>query len=136
MELKDLVGGHLLDAVDFSNEQVKNLGDEYSSCQTIRFRLDGTVYVAVEDPGDGYRSCMKSLIVAEDIVPLNTFSPVLVIGMHRGESSSRYDHAHDILELVDAETLCLVLEVGTENTDDYYPIFVASFHPEAMTLND
>lgn len=28
-----------------------------------------------------------------------------------------------------------MIEVGTENTDDYYPYFVAAFHPEAMTPN-
>ena len=41
----------------------------------------------------------------------------------------------DILELIDVVTGKLVLEVGTDYSDDYYPSFVANFNPEAMALN-
>jgi len=133
MELKELVGEHMLDAVDFSDEQVKTWGDQFEACQVMRFRLDGKVYVAVEDPSDGYRSCMNDLAVADDATMKNTFSPVKVIGRHREEG--KYDNADDVLELIDAGTGKLALEVGTNNTDDYYPCFVAAFHPEALTPN-
>ena len=73
MELKELVGEHMLDAVDFSDEQVKTWGDQFEACQVMRFRLDGKVYVAVEDPSDGYRSCMNDLAVADDATMKNTF---------------------------------------------------------------
>ena len=133
MELKELAGEHMLDAVDFSNEQVKTWGEQYEDCQVMRFRLDGKVYVAVEDPDDGYRSHMNDLTIAEDATMKNTFVPVKVIGRHREKGS--YGDVDDVLELIDAGTGKVVLEVGTENTDDYYPCFVASFHPEAMTPN-
>jgi hypothetical protein len=110
------------------------MGDQYESCQVMRFRLDGEVYVAVEDPDDGYRSLMKDLTVAEDATMKNVFPPVRVIGRHREKGS--YNDVNDILELIDAGTGQLVLEVGTENTDEYYPCFVASFNPEAMTPNN
>lgn len=133
MELKELAGEHLLDAVDFSNEQVKTWGEQFEDCQVMRFRLDGKVYVAVDDPDDGYRSHMNDLTVSEDATMKNVFEPVKVIGRHREKGS--YGDVDDVLELIDAGTGQLVLEVGTESTDDYYPCFVASFHPEAMTPN-
>ena len=135
MELKALVGEHQFDAVDFSNEQVKTWGDEFEACQVMRFRLDGNVYVAVEDPSDGYRSCMNELTVSEDATMKNVFEPVKVIGRHREESTYSSSSTDDVLELIDADSGNVVLEVGTENTDDYYPCFVAAFHPEAMTHN-
>lgn len=133
MELKTLVGEHLLDAVDFSDEQVKTWGDEFEACQVMRFRLDGTVYVAVEDPSDGHRSCMNDLTVSEDATMKNVFEPVNVIGRHR--DAGDYEETADVLELIDTGTGKIVLEVGTEKTDDYYPYFIAAFHPEAMTPN-
>ena len=39
------------------------------------------------------------------------------------------------LELLDCKTGKTVLEVGTENTDDYYPCFVANWSPENMACN-
>ena len=133
MELKALVGEHLLDAVDFSNEQVKAWKDRFEFCQVIRFRLDGNVYMAVEDPDDGYRSHMQDLTIVEDATMKNVFAPVKVVGRHREQG--RYGGEDDVLELVDADTGKVVLEVGTKSVDDYYPYFVASFHPEALTLN-
>lgn len=133
MELKDLIGEHMLDAVDFSNEQVKTWGDEFEACQVMRFRLDGKCYIATEDPDDGYRSSMRELAVSYDAEMKNVFSPLKVIGRHRTEGS--YGDQDDVLELIDAVTGQTVLEVGTESVDDYYPSFVASFHPEEMAHN-
>jgi len=132
MELRDLIGEHLLDAVDFSNEQVKTWGDEFEACQIMRFRLDGKVYTAIEDPSDGYRSCMRELTFG-DLPMANTFSPVRVLARHRAENA--HGNTDDILELLDVVTGRTIVEVGTEDTDDYYPSFVASFHPEAMASN-
>lgn len=131
MELQDLCGEHMLDAVDFSTEQFDSYGDgSFENAEVIRFRLNGVVYTATEDPKDGYRSCMRELVVSNAEMT-NSFQPMRVIGRHR--TTGRYDC--DILELIDAVTGRIVLEVGTENTDDYYPGFVAAFHPEAMSIN-
>lgn len=132
MELKDLVGEHMLDAVDFSNEQVKTWGDEFEACQVMRFRLDGKVYIATEDPSDGYRSSMREITVGEWAMK-NTFQPVRVVGRHR--TVYQYGGSSDVLELIDVGTGQTVVEVGTDNDDDYYPSFVASFRPEGMTPN-
>jgi hypothetical protein len=63
----------------------------------------------------------------------NIFAPVRVLGCYR--TKDKYGNGDDVLELFDATTGKIVIEVGTENTDDYYPCFVASFHPEAMQPN-
>lgn len=132
MELTDLVGEHLLDAVDFSNERIKTWGDEFETCSVIRFRLDGIVYTAMEDPVDGYRSHMKEITISEGNMA-NTFSPIKVLGRHRIDGT--HGDKDDVLELIDVITGKTVLEVGTKNTDDYYPCFVANFNPAAMAVN-
>lgn len=134
MELESLVGARRLDAVDFENEKIKELyGDGFEDSSVCRFRLDGIVYVAIEDPSDGYRSNMRDIVVANDVRMVNEFPAVEVVGRMR--TRSEYGDVDDVLELVDAYTDRVVLEVGTGNTDDYYPYFVASFHPEAMATN-
>jgi hypothetical protein len=134
MELSDLAGKHLFDGIDFLNvdaEPYEGAGYTEDS-QVCRFRLDNTVWVAAEDPSDGYRSSMRDLSVHQGDV-MNAFPAVEVFGIYRN-SRDHYSRC-DILELYDIATGKLVLEVGTDNTDDYYPSFVASFHPENMSVN-
>lgn len=134
MELTDLIGRRRLDAVDFDDEKIKEYyGDGYEDSSVCRFRLDGVVYIAIEDPGDGYRSSMRDLVIANDANMKNAFPAIDVVGRHR--TSGEYGRVDDVLELVDAVTGKVVLEVGTDNVDDYYPGFVSSFHPENMATN-
>lgn len=139
MELQDLVGNHTLDAVDFSSEQVKTWGGEFEDCEVIRFRLDGKVYAATADPGDGYRSSMRDIALLGDVHMQNVFAPQAIVGRYQTErpayEGADYNYQTDVLELVDPTTGRVVLEVGTDNTGDYYPSFVSSFHPEAMACN-
>lgn len=134
VDLKSLVGPHILDAVDFSVEQVANWGDTLEDAQHCRFRLDGVVYIAVENPDDGYRSSMRHLLIGAGEMT-NVFPPLKVIGRHREKGEGSWAGTDDVLELIDEQTGKTVLEVGTDNIDDYYPGFVASFHPEAMAHN-
>lgn len=133
-ELKDLVGLHMLDAVDFETISVPEWegADTFEDASTCRFRLGGVVWAAVEDPSDGYRSSMRELRLLNDAPMVNAFPPVQVLAVHRAK---RGWDAADVLELIDTKTGQTVLEVGTDNTDDYYPSFVADFRPEALSLN-
>jgi hypothetical protein len=133
MELKDLVGQHKLDAVDFLTEKIKDYCDEMQDCNCIRFRLDGIVYVAIEDPDDGFRSSMRELKTAESSTMTNVFTAARVIGRHRTKGECGEDD--DVLELVDANTGEIIIKAGTRNVGDYYPCFVATFRPEAMAIN-
>jgi hypothetical protein len=132
INLDSLVGEHMLDAVDMFSERIKQYGNNFEDCSIIRFRLDGKVYTATEDPSDGYRSCMGTLFVSADEPMRNVFPPICVTARKR--ENERYQ-INDTLELVDDVTGKVVLEVGTDNTDDYYPSFVGSFSPENMATN-
>lgn len=133
MELKDLEGEHFLDAVDFSDVQVKTWGDKFENCQVMRFRLDGNVYTVTEDPDDGYRSSMRDISIGDHPMT-NTFVMQKVVGIYR--TTGKYGDVKDILELIDGVTGRVVVEVGTDNSDDYYPSFVANFDPTAMVINN
>lgn len=134
VKLTSLVGLKMLDAVDFTNERCQRYSDEWEDCQACRFRLDGKVYLAIEDPSDGYRSSLASLSEYQEECPMqNVFQPVQVLARHRDSGSY---HEADILEIIDVSTGKTVLEVGTENSDDYYPSFVANFRPENMVTNN
>lgn len=133
VDLDELVGEHVLDGVDTYIEQVKTYGDNLEDASVIRFRLDGIVYVAFEDPSDGYRSSMDKLIVSTSSEMRNVFPAINVLAKKKADGE--FSTADDTLELIDVVTGKIVMEVGTANTDDYYPYFVSNFWPENMTTN-
>ena len=132
VEFSSLIGEHVLDAVDESTEKVQTWGDNFEDANVIRFRLDGKVYTAVENPDDGYRSSMDRLYVADDEMR-NTFPPCKVLV--RMSEGGEYYQVNDTLEMIDCTTGKIVLRVGTDNTDDYYPWFVSEFNPQNMAAN-
>jgi len=133
VELESLVGEHVLDGVDLFSDNIKaTWGDSFEHCEMIRFRLDGKVYTAIENPDDGYRSSMRGLYLTDDAVK-NAFPPVKVLA--RMKNQGEYGQSNDTLQLVDMVTGKIVLEAGTDNTDDYYPWFVGAFFPECMATN-
>lgn len=133
VELKSLIGKHELSGVDFENQSIKHYEfSDLEDCQVVRFCLDGKTFMAVEDPSDGYRSCMRHCIVVEDKIK-NRFSPVEVYGIMKGPDC--YDQ-NDIIQFYDTSTNKIVLEIGTSHTDDYYPSWVAKWSPENLCLNN
>jgi len=132
-QLKDLIGLHLLDAVDFENVSLPAYeGADYNEdANTCRFRLDGTVWCVVEDPSDGYRSSMREIVRSRK-KPVNVFPAIQVLAVIRERNGY---NSCDLLELIDTQTAKVVLVVGTDNNDDYYPSFVANFSPENMASN-
>lgn len=130
LDLDALVGEHTLDGVDRSSEKVKTWGENFEDVEVFRFRLDGVVYTAVENPDDGYRSSMDK-IFAEQCAINNSFPPIRVLARKKANDGC----VNDTLELIDIVTGKVVVEVGTDNTDDYYPYFVSGFHPENMATN-
>lgn len=127
MELNDLTGKHILSGVDFITRPPDYENGRYEDATVLSFVLDGITYSAIEDPSDGYRSMMEKIVVSDEPVT-NKFPDNEVLGsMREGEN--------DILDLYDTRTGKLVLSVGTEDLGDYYPGFIASFHPENMAIN-
>jgi hypothetical protein len=133
IELKTLVGLHRLSGVDRDRQAIKSeWGDYDEDCDVISFVLDGKTYTATEDPSDGYRSCMKNILMSR-IKVKNRFKPCKVMCQMRGDSE--YGESNDILDMTDVKTGKVVLSVGTCNYDDYYPYFVSEFNPENMAMN-
>ncbi len=133
IELKSLVGLHSLTGVDFLEEPADN---EWSSdnSSVCRFVLDGDTYIAKEDPSDGYRSCMEHIIKDNRVKVKNQFQECRVMCIYNSRGTG-YSSSSDLLEMYDSVTGEMVLTVGTDNDDDYYPSFVANFTPEAMAAN-
>lgn len=135
MELKDLVGVHILTGVDTRNipiedgDSSKYFGVENSA--TINFVLDDTMYTVIEDPEDGYRSSMKEIIVSTGTID-NSFQPVAVFAVMR---FSNYRNSCEILDIYDLKSGKLILSAGTDRSDDYYPTFVYGWTPENMWIN-
>lgn len=154
--LEDLLGEHVLDAVDFMTpsdlegytemmeaqraaaeargEYISYDAAEMDRAQHCLFRLDGVVYMITEDPQDGYRSSVKDLFVTDGEMT-NVFPPCRVLGRKKPDSDTYGGGKNDVVEFIDLETGLAVLEVGTDAVDDYYPSFVANFQPQNMAVN-
>jgi len=133
IDLESLVGEHLLSGVDGDTIQIKRwYGDSTEPAEVLRFILDGVTYEGIEDPSDSYRSSMQGLFLTDTPVK-NTFNPVKVVGRYRKKGA--YSGTDDVLELIDAANGKVILEVGTENVDDYYPGFCAHWRPENLAVN-
>lgn len=110
------IGKSLLRGVD-------HLSDRTNAANCMRIWLDDHVYTVVEDENDGYRSSMKHIIKErpESVFPLmtNVFTPIEVIG-------ERVDSLVTLKNVFGG----IVVQFGTDHTDDYYPTFIAHFSAE------
>jgi hypothetical protein len=136
-----------LDAADYATTQyVSPYGYSKGQANSLLFRLDGVVYEAIEDDEDDYRSSLGELRQPGDVPMVNVFTPTHVKcehitsrGGHDVESEQftwympRRDC--DILRFTATGNGKTVLEVGTDNTEDYYPSCVLSFFPQDLPAN-
>lgn len=125
-----------LDAVDFQTAPENQYDPD---ANVMRFRLNGVTYVASEDPEDGYRSSMREIVIEEKPEKLNSF-PGILVHTHYCETRSQLlgerrggDGECDILQIIDTVSGKVIVEVGTDRTDDYYPYFVGAFDPKNIT---
>ncbi len=133
VKLEDLIGEHLLSGVEFGTLPEDKDKGRWEAANSMTFVLDGHAYCAVESPDDGYRSSMEDIYEVPIESVKNVFEPVKVLAGYRTQGT--YGSTDDTLELIDVVTMKIVLEVGTDNSDDYYPSFVAKFSPENMVVN-
>ena len=127
MELKDFVGVRLLSGID-TDILTTNYGE---SVNAVYFILDGIAYEAVEDPDDGYRSYLSEIQKTTNRIK-NTFFPQKLIGKMKENDSYQNN---DVIQFYDAYNNKIVLELGTENWDDYYPCCVLAWYPENLSIN-
>ena len=113
MKLEDLAGNHIFSGID------------HVGCEVL-FQIDGSNYLVIEDGDDGYRSYMNEIEKTDRVIK-NTFLGQSVKCEHQGEET-------DILKIYSLDNK-LILEVGTDYFDDYYPCAVFNYYPENMDIN-
>lgn len=100
--------------------------------------LNGVVCVFLHDPSDGYRSYLSSALVLPKHSLTTTFSPVPIealMASHTDHWDDPQTHEHpSLLELVAVDTNQIVVRVGTDCHDSYYPSSV--FYLDALRLDE
>lgn len=129
IELNDLCGMHKLSGVDMCETSFTDYCGDTETVSAIRFILDEVTYEAVEDPSDGYRSYMNELRTTDEKVRY-TFPPVDVL------CSMSEEEGDEVLCFRDTGNGKTILEVGTKNTNDYYPFCAFEWTPENMVCNE
>ena len=88
---------------------------------TNMFKLGNLVLEAVENPDDGYRSSLRDVVVHPSKTLKANIPPVEVFV----RQSSGLTDGHEIV----SKDGYVLLEIGTNHTDSYYPCFVFSYTP-------
>ena len=131
MTLSELVGIHTFSGIDYvpsvmNKDRWDNFGND------ILFCLDGVTYVMTEDEEDDYRSAMTDLEITERVIK-NTFPGQTVECKYASKRDDEWGST-DILQIYSLDGK-LILEMGTDDTDDYYPFTVFNYYPENMDIN-
>lgn len=97
----------------------------YGVCSN-EFKLNETVFEAVEDPDDGYRSYLGSVEVidSDGIFFSQPLSTVKIVSF-----DEKFDYGY---RLIDAEDGHIWLEIGTGDYNDYYPYFIFYYKPKSL----
>lgn len=131
LNLESLCGEHYLSGVEMTERMVHTDYGEDEERNVLLFTLDGTTYMMVENPEDGYRSyCDRIEIVPYK--PMYSFPPVRVL-CHTKEDDDC--EQHNCIVMRDMTNGKIVLEAGTQNYNDYYPMCYFSYTPENMACN-
>jgi hypothetical protein len=96
------------------------------------FKVDGIVFKVLEDPNDGYRSCLGVIEYSNEsneIFFRKSLGKVR-IETYEGLVRDQWNNGCQGYRLVDVEDGHIWLEFGTDNTDDYYPFFVFRHSPK------
>lgn len=109
--------------MDF-NELVGTEQNFYGVCDT-HFKLGNVVWNAIEDENDGYRSYLDSIEETKPAGLVFTQTPLARVKIEKYDISTA-----DGFRLIDIADGHKWLEVGTENTDDYYPWFSFVYAPK------
>ena len=125
MTLYDLCGHHL-----FSGIEMFSTPDEYGLTRSgVRFIFDGVSYEVLEDPSDGYRSYLGE-IYESDSLPAYLFPVSVPVICHMDDSQDS-----EILCVRDILNGVVIMRIGTDYYDDYYPQCILEYYPENMSVN-
>lgn len=115
-----------MNRIDFT-KLVGREGRLYYNNQLNCFQLGTILFEALEDEQDGYRSCLKDVVITIGVENKDRdyLSNVIIKSINTGY--------YEGYELVDINDNHVWLDFGTNHNDDYYPIFTFSFHPKTPT---
>lgn len=89
------------------------------------FKIDGIVFRVLEDPQDGYRSCLGVIEYSPDQSRGIFFTQALArVRLEQYDRDGVWGDSDRGYALVDVDDGHVWLEFGTDNYSDYYPIFV------------
>jgi hypothetical protein len=97
------------------------------------FNVDGIVFKVLEDPSDGYRSMLGAIDYTEKHTSIFFKRPISRVRIETYDSTSEEAwHAgmNQGYRLVDVGDGHVWLEFGTDNYDDYYPMFIFRHIPK------
>lgn len=99
------------------------------------FKLGDAVYEALEDEDDGYRSYLRSINVTQTEGLIFFSQPlarvrVVVAGSEARFGWSPYEPRSSFYVLRDVVDGHVWLCIGTDGSDDYYPLFVFEYQPK------
>ena len=100
---------------------------DFSGVDGHTFKLGDTVFEALENEDDGYRSYMDSVEVKDPTGLIFFGRPLARVKL---ESINEKD-VFSGYRLVDIADDHVWLRLGTDNLDDYYPAFIFEYAPKA-----
>lgn len=125
-------GKHMLSGVD----KVCFEGDDFEpDIHAVILKIDDKCYAAYENPDDGYRS--YGSFHETDELPKTTFppQPVIAENVHVEEyDDDGWPTIYDMLILYN-EKKDVILKVGTDHSDTWYPWAIFQWHPENLPIN-
>ena len=128
IELKDIAGSYS----KLSGVSLRTIEEEHGHSQNVidiilHDHHDKKHVISIsEDPNDGFRSYCGDISVDElEIKEIkNQFEPIWVFIEYT------YSDREDMLRIYDrTKDKALLIEVGTDDDDDYYPCFVNYWNP-------
>ena len=112
--------------------------DEWNgwTADAVVFQLDGKNYIAYTDKEDGYRSYGR--LLETDERPQMTFVPqrvrTYVKEVDTYDETGYWPIKLTVLHVVNADDED-ILEIGTDNSDRWYPMAIFHWHPENLPVN-
>lgn len=95
------------------------------------FKIDDIVFRVLEDPADGYRSMLGVIEYGKQSDSIFFHKPIAKVRIETYEDRDiNYSRGDQGYQLVDVNDGHVWLEFGTDNTDDYYPMFIFRHTPK------
>lgn len=105
------------------------------------FKVDDIIFKVLEDPEDGYRSCLGAIDYTNAHNSIFFSNPIAQVRVTFFEdiADEPGDHWYQKrcqgYRLVDIEDNHIWVEFGTDYTDDYYPYFIFRYQPKKCKVD-